>query len=160
MRRFPLYTLTHGAVLLIGIAIGIYLLPILTASAPPSEGAYAEVSASQPMTGRFSRDLRGSDLFHWGEGEVMVTAKQVAHRGTLAPGPDYKLYLVPQFVEDEESFLKIKEQSKNLGDVKGFAGFILPVPPEVDILAYTTVVIWCERFGQFISAAQYRTTGG
>ncbi len=160
MRRFPLSTLTHGAVFLAGIAVGIYLLPILTAEPPPPESAYAELGEAQPMSGRFKRDLRGSDFLHWGEGEIMVTAKRIAHRGKLAPGPDYKLYLAPQFVEDAEGFLAIKDKSLNIGDVKGFSGFILKVPPEVDVRAYTSVVIWCERFGQFISAAQYRPAGG
>ena len=29
------------------------------------------------------------------------------------------------------------------------------MPPAVDIEAYTTVVVWCETFGEFISAAKY-----
>lgn len=30
------------------------------------------------------------------------------------------------------------------------------VPPAVDIEAYTTVVVWCETFSEFITAAKYR----
>ncbi|OYU49492.1 MAG: hypothetical protein CFE31_03735 [Rhizobiales bacterium PAR1] len=159
MRRFPLYTLTHLAVFIAGIALGIYLLPILTAAPPPSESTFSELMQGERLMGRFDRDIRGSDFLHWGEGEVIVSAKRIAHRGKLAPGPDYKLYLVPQFVENAEAFLAVKDKSLNLGDVKGFSGFMLNVPPEVDVKAYTTVVIWCERFGKFISAAQYRTAG-
>ena len=29
-------------------------------------------------------------------------------------------------------------------------------PPAVDIESYTTVLVWCETFGEFISAARYR----
>ena len=43
-----------------------------------------------------------------------------------------------------------------LGDVKTFDGFLLNVPEDVDIGAYTTVLVWCETFGEFIAAAKYR----
>jgi hypothetical protein len=76
--------------------------------------------------------------------------------GRLAPGPDYKLYLAPSFVDTKEAFLAVKAQSRRIGDVKTFNGFILDVPDGADINAYTTVVIWCEAFSQFISAAKYR----
>jgi len=33
---------------------------------------------------------------------------------------------------------------------------MLEVPDGIDIEAYTTVLIWCEAFGEFITAAQYR----
>jgi len=36
------------------------------------------------------RNLKGSDLLHWGEGEVRVSRNRIAHIGRLAPGPDYK----------------------------------------------------------------------
>ena len=42
------------------------------------------------------------------------------------------------------------------GDVKTFDGFAVALPPGVDPAAYNTVVVWCETFGQFISAAEYR----
>lgn len=43
-----------------------------------------------------------------------------------------------------------------LGSVKSFDGFILDVPKGVDIEDYDTVVVWCESFGEFITAGQYR----
>jgi len=30
------------------------------------------------------------------------------------------------------------------------------MPPAVDPAQFNTVVVWCETFGQFISAGQYR----
>ena len=68
------------------------------------------------------------------------------------PEPDYKLDLAPT----KEGLLAIKGQSKRIGDVKSFNGFIVEVPPGVDVRAYTTAVVWCEAFSQFISAAKYR----
>jgi len=40
--------------------------------------------------------------------------------------------------------------------VKTFDNFIVAVPDSVDIARYNTVVIWCEAFSQFITAAKYR----
>jgi hypothetical protein len=43
-----------------------------------------------------------------------------------------------------------------VGDVKTFDNFIVTVPEGIDPSAYTTAVVWCESFGEFITAAQYR----
>lgn len=155
MRRLFLL-FSHIAVFVAGFGLGIYLLPVLIAENSPLPSAVLDVERSASFRGEFRANLKGSDLLHWGEGEVFVTPKQIAHRGRLSPGPDYKLYLAPEFVDDEQSFLAIKDKSLRIGDVKGFSGFIAPVPESVDVNAYTTVVIWCERFGEFISAAKYR----
>ena len=76
--------------------------------------------------------------------------------GRLAPGPDYKLYLSPEFVETEADFLRLKPRMARVGDVRTFENFVVPVPPAIDPAGYSAVVIWCERFGQFITAAKYR----
>lgn len=154
--RWVLRLASHAVAMALGFALGVYMLPILTASEAPKEAEYQAVASTQAFKGVFRRDLKGSDFFHWGEGEVMVSPSHVAHKGKLAPGPDYKLYLVPDFVDDEESFLKVKDRSVRIGNVTGYNGFVLPVAAGVDIQRYTTVVVWCERFGEFISAAKYR----
>ena len=107
------------------------------------------------FTGEFTRELKGSDFLHWGEGKVSITANKIVHVGSLAPGPDYMVYLVPKFVEDEAAFLAVKEKSQNLGSVKSFDGFIAEIPASVDPSAYSTVLIWCEAFGEFITSAKY-----
>lgn len=43
-----------------------------------------------------------------------------------------------------------------MGDVKTFENFIVEVPASVDVAKYNTVVVWCEAFSQFITAAKYR----
>jgi len=63
---------------------------------------------------------------------------------------------VPKFVEDEAGFLEIKSQSLQVGSVKTFGGFILDLPPNTDLQKYSAAVVWCERFGEFISAGQFR----
>ena len=154
--RWIVLAATHGVMLAAGFALGIYLLPIITAPPSPDQAMLEESARSALYTAEFRRDLKGSDFLHWGEGTVSVSADRIAHRGSLAPGPDYKLYLVPEFVEDEEQFEAVRSSAIRLGDIKTFDGFLVDVPPTVDIKAYTTVLVWCETFGEFISAARYR----
>jgi len=154
--RWIVLAATHGVMLAAGFALGIYLLPIITAPPSPDQAMLEESARSALYTADFRRDLKGSDFLHWGEGTVSVSADRITHRGSLAPGPDYKLYLVPEFIEDEEQFEAVRNSAVRLGDIKTFDGFLVDVPPDVDIEAYTTVVVWCETFGEFISAARYR----
>lgn len=147
---------SHLAMLLVGFAAGIYWLPILTAPAPPSAAVVQAIAGKSDFRGQFRRDLAGSDLLHWGEGEISVGKQSIALMGKVSPGPDYKLYLVPEFVENEAQFLKLKARSARLGDIKTFENFIVPVPDGVDVAQYTTVLVWCETFSEFISAAKYR----
>jgi hypothetical protein len=154
--RWIVLAATHGVMLAAGFALGIYLLPIITAPPSPDRAMLEESAASALYTAEFSRDLSGSDFLHWGEGTVSVAPDRITHRGSLAPGPDYKLYLVPEFVEDEAQFEAVRNQAVRIGDIKTFDGFLVDVPPAVDIEAFTTVLVWCETFGEFISAARYR----
>lgn len=147
---------THLLALAIGFALGVYLLPILTAPAAPSAADVAAAAAGASFQGRFRRDLADSDALHWGEGTVSVSRATIALVGELAPGPDYKLYLSPEFVETEADFLRLKGQMVRVGDVKTFKNFLVAVPASIDPAKYTTAIIWCETFGQFITAARYR----
>jgi hypothetical protein len=154
--RWILLLITHGLTLAAGFALGIYLLPILTAPPSIDRGVLAESAKSAQFEAAFTRDLQGSDFLHWGEGKVSISPSRIVHEGKLSPGPDYKLYLVPEFVVDEASFLPLKERSLRVGDVKTFDGFLVDLPAGTDIGAYTTVLVWCEAFGEFITAAKYR----
>ena len=155
MRKL-LLLLSHLGFGAAGFALGIYTLPILIAPPAPDEAEIAQVSQSAAFTGNFRRDLKGSDFLHWGEGDVSVSSHKIAHKGKLAPGPDYKLYLTSGFVEDEAQFEAVKQAAARIGDVKTFNGFVLEVPAGIDINEYDTVVVWCETFREFISAARYR----
>ena len=154
--RWLLSLITHGIALAVGFALGVYFLPILTAPPSPDSARLEEMAASALYTAELTRDLRGSDFVHWGEGTISVSATEVTHQGKLAPGPDYKLYLVDRFVTHEDEFEPIKNSAVLVGDVKNFGGFLLNVPKGVDVTAYSTVVIWCEAFGEFITAAEYQ----
>jgi Electron transfer DM13 len=147
---------SHLAMLAAGFALGVYLLPILTAPAPPAAAELQATTSAAMFKGRFARNLKGSDFLHWGEGEVHVARDRIAHTGKLAPGPDYRLYLAKSFVDTKDGFLAIKNQSVQIAEIKTFNGFIASVPSGVDVTTYTTVVVWCEAFSQFISAAKYK----
>lgn len=154
--RLALLLCSHLLVGVAGFGLGIYLLPILTAPAAPGSAEVAAQAQGARWTAQFRRDLKDSDALHWGEGTVSVNARSIALSGRLAPGPDYKLYLSPEFVETEADFLRLKPGMVRVGDVRTFDNFLVTVPESVDVARYTTVVVWCESFGQFITAARYR----
>ncbi len=124
-------TAKFAAGLVIGFALGVYFLPILT-------------------------EEKGLDTaaLHWGEGTVRASDTRIWLEGKISPGPDYRLYLTPSLATDEASFLKIKDQSVQVGEVKAFSNFSLDVPPGITVGDYPAVLIWCEAFGEFITAAK------
>lgn len=156
MKRIFWLMLSHGLVLAVGFAAGIYTLPLLIAPPAPDAQQIGQASEGALFTAHFRRDLKDSDALHWGEGEVSVGAARIALRGRLAPGPDYKLYLSPEFVETEADFARLKHRMQRVGDVKTFENFIVELPPGVDPQRFNSVIVWCETFGEFITAAQYR----
>ena len=156
IRTVVLLIATHCAVGVLGFGIGIYALPILTAPSAPTEAAIQEVSSEATYTAQFRRDLKDSDALHWGEGTVSVGPEYITLMGRLSPGPDYKLYLSPEFVETEADFNRLKSTMVRVGDVKTFENFVLEVPPDIDPSKFTSVIVWCEAFGEFITSAEYQ----
>lgn len=156
MRHVLLLLASHGFVAAAGFAAGIYTLPILIAPAAPSAAEISEVTQAAAYTGEFRRDLKDSDALHWGEGKVSVSGGAISHVGRLAPGPDYKLYLSPEFVETEVDFKRLRPRMALVGDVKTFNSFVIRVPAGVDPSNYTAVIVWCETFSEFITAAKYK----
>ncbi len=147
---------SHLAVAAAGFAGGIYALPILIAPAAPTLEEIRSATTHVQFTGQFKRDLKGSDSLHWGEGVVSIAPHAISLAGRLAPGPDYKLYLSPEFVETEADFNRLKNSMVRVGDVKTFENFVVALPPGIEPSKYSAVVVWCETFGQFITAAKYR----
>ncbi len=155
-RRTLLLAASHTAVAAAGFAAGIYALPILIAPAAPSMDEIKAATAQVLFTGQFKRDLKDSDALHWGEGVVSISPTAISLVGKLAPGPDYKLYLSPEFVETEAAFNRLKKSMVLVGDVKTFENFVVALPSGIEPAKYAAVVVWCESFGQFITAANYR----
>ena len=147
---------SHLLAVAIGFVLGVYTLPILIAPAAPSAAAVAAEADRASFRSEFRRDLKGSDLLHWGEGVVSITPTSIVLAGEVAPGPDYKLYLSPEFVETAADFKRLKASMVRVGDVKTFKNFVVTVPGTVDPARYNTVIVWCETFSKFITSARYR----
>lgn len=156
MKRILVLAVSHVLAAGAGFAGGIYVLPILTAPPAPSVQEVERQRGEAEYMGEFRRDLAGSDSLHWGEGTVSIGPQSIALMGRLAPGPDYKLYLSPEFVETEAEFERLRDRMVRVGDVNTFENFLVPLPGTVDPANYNTVIVWCEAFSQFITAASYR----
>ncbi|MGR5063738.1 DM13 domain-containing protein [Photobacterium sp. DNB22_13_2] len=156
MKRIIGLIFTHIIAVGIGFALGIYALPILIAPDAPSVSTIQSVEAKAQFTATFDKDRQDSDFLHWGEGKVALAADSISFIGELAPGPDYKLYLSPEFVETEDDFNRLKSSMVKVGDIKTFDQFMLPLDESVEVAQYNTVIVWCETFGQFITSAQYQ----
>lgn len=147
---------SHAVVAAAGFAGGIYVLPVLIAPPAPSATEVKAASSQAMYSGQFRRDLKDSDALHWGEGVVSIGLNSISLMGELAPGPDYKLYLSPEFVETESDFKRLKSRMVRVGDVKTFENFVVTVPAGVDPSQFSAVIVWCETFNEFITAAKYR----
>ena len=155
-RSLFLLLISHLCIGGLGFALGIYYLPILIAPDGPDDQAIAEVMNKKLYFGEFSLDRKDSDRLHWGEGTVSISQESIAFSGELAPGPDYRLYLSPQFVETEDEFNRLKVDMLHVGYVKTFESFLVSLPLGIDLSKYNTVIVWCETFGQFITSTRYK----
>ena len=154
--RIFLLLVSHALAGAMGFALGIYALPLLIAPPSPTDEEVVELARQASFSGQFVRELADSDALHWGEGDVAVGPDAVVLMGSLAPGPDYQLYLSPQFVETEADFHRLKAGMRHVGPVKTFENFVVALPGDIDLSRYDTVIVWCETFGEFITAARYR----
>jgi hypothetical protein len=158
MKKITLATLTcsHILILAIGFIAGIYLLPILSAPLAPSALQINTLAINAQFNAEIPKSLEGSDFLHWGEGKFSLNSQTISFLGELSPGPDFKLYLSPHFVESEAEFLRLKSSMLMVGEVKTFDNFITTTTVPIALEEYNTIVVWCESFGEFITAAKYR----
>lgn len=146
---------THLTMLGLGFGAGIYILPILTAQEDAAFNEIEEVKREAKYSAHFTKNQNGSDALHWANGDLYVSERDIAFRGEVAPGPDYKIYLTKTQAFDGDSFLEMKKDAVLVGELKNFGNFRKAVPLSVDINEFTTVQIWCERFSKFIGSAKY-----
>ena len=104
-----------AAGLVIGFALGVYFLLILIEEKGLDTAALAQLEASTERSGTSARDLPGSDAFNCCEGTVRASDTCIWLEDKISPGPDYRLYLTPSLATDEASFLKIEDQSVQVG---------------------------------------------
>ncbi|GLX83608.1 DM13 domain-containing protein [Thalassotalea eurytherma] len=151
-----LLVMSHLAIGIIGFAVGIYSLPILTEPPTPSATEIAAKSVDRKFSTSFTRDLKDSDALHWGEGDIVISEHYITFTGKLAPGPNYKLYLSPTFVETEVDFKRLNSTMVEVDDILTFTNFIANIPQGINTEEYNSLIIWCESFGEFITSAQYQ----
>lgn len=156
LRIILILIFSHVFVGSLGFFGGIYTLPILTAPDSPTDAEIKVLSAQPQFTTKFVRNLKGSDALHWGEGEVSISEDHITLKGSISPGPDFKLYLSPKFVETESEFERLKGSMQLVGDVETFNNFAVKTSSKVELAQFNTVVVWCESFGEFITSAKYR----
>ncbi|MEH6447997.1 MAG: DM13 domain-containing protein [Oleispira sp.] len=147
---------SHGITAGLAFLIGVYSLPIIMAAPDPTSGALALTIKNTRYVATISESLADSDWLHWGEGRFSLGDDYIVFQGKLAPGPAYRLYLSPTFIETEKDFFLQKSNMVEVGKVNSFANYILPVATDISIEDYNSVIIWCESFNQFITAAQFR----
>jgi hypothetical protein len=147
---------SHIAVAGFAFFMGIYSLPIIMAPADPSSSALALSIKNTRYVATIADDLTDSDWLHWGKGTFSLGDDYIVFQGTLAPGPAYRLFLSPTFVETEKDFNHMKPSMVEIGEINSFANYVLPLNTNIELDNYTTVVVWCEAFNQFITAAQFK----
>ena len=106
MKKILLLLFTHSFVLVVGFGLGVYFLPILTAPKSVEISKINEYENKSLYQTKFVRDLRGSDPLHWGEAKVTISNNKITVNGSIAPGPDYKLYLTSEFTQHEDNRYK------------------------------------------------------
>lgn len=156
LRLKVLLLISHVTFLVMGFVIGIYSLPIIMATDDPTSGTMALSIKNTRYVATISDNLTDSDWLHWGKGTFSLGDKHIVFQGKLAPGPAYRLYLAPEFIDTEKAFLEQKHLMQEVGEVTSFNDYVLPLNPEINIEQFNTVIIWCESFNQFITSAQYK----
>ena len=151
---FIALTVKFLAGVVVGFGLGVYFLPIIIADAPAADEVIIAAAEEASWQATFKKDLPGSDPIHWGEGTLFLSQGKVSLDGAVSPGPDYRLYLTPRYAETTSEFLAIKSQSRQIARIKGFKNFSYALDGSIDFSKYDSVVIWCERFSQFITAGR------
>lgn len=147
---------SHLITLFLGFGLGVYYLPIIIAEKSSSLQEIKKVEKKANYKTEFKKGQKGNDFFHWGEGQVFISDKFISLEGSISPGPDYKVYLLKNFVEHESEFIPIKSTATFISDLKTFENFIVEVPENININNYNTIIIWCEKFKEFITSAKYK----
>lgn len=140
-----------------GVALGFFLFPFVFSPPPATETVTEADRAARVATGTFIH-ATPSDPIHWGRGKVSVYERAVFLEPDfeVGPGPAYHVYLVPKATIRSEAHMT-NVMFVDLGRLRAFKGSQrYAVPAGVDLKAYPSVIIWCERFGVLISPADLK----
>jgi hypothetical protein len=161
MRRFIRGFLLFAAGGLLGIgagfAAGIWFFPYIFPPEPVNHTlSQEETQAPVVAKGTFIH-ANPRDPIHWGKGSVSVYRNLVYLEPDfeVGPGPDYRVLLVPKSgIKTNSDVREVLSKSVDLGQLQAFkSGQRYPIPANVNLADYQSVVIWCRQFGALISPA-------
>ena len=145
----------------LGFVVGIFVYPYIF---------LADVVATETVTDAETRNVvakgtfihaNPSDPVHYGSGGVTVYDGLVHLEDDfdVGPGPKFHVYLVPKAPITSSADVA-GTMFVDLGRLRAFKGSQnFPVPAGVDLKAFGSVVIWCEKFGVLISPASLSFEG-
>jgi Electron transfer DM13 len=142
----------------LGVALGFFIFPYVFPPPAATEQLAAAERTRLVASGGFIH-ANPSDPVHYGKGRVSVYERTVFLEPDfeVGPGPAFHVYLVPKASIRSSSDLK-DAKFVDLGGLRTLKGSQrYPIPADVDLKNYRSVVIWCERFGVLISPADLTT---
>jgi hypothetical protein len=143
-----------------GVALGFFLFPFVFPP-PPAAEQLALDERNRPVVaeGKFIH-ANPSDPIHWGHGSVAIREGSVflSEDFEVGPGPKFHVYLVPRASIRTSKDLD-GQMFVDLGRLRAFKGSQrYAIPAGLDLKAYASVIIWCERFSVLISPADLMRT--
>lgn len=106
----------------------------------------------------FREEDRGQDRLHHGSGTVLIVEAadgrylQLAPDFDSTPGPDYHVYVSTDTSVDHEDRFDNDKQIELGRLIKGSGASFYKIP---DGTEFSSVTIWCKRFGEFITSADF-----
>jgi Electron transfer DM13 len=136
-----------------------------TASKPPSVSTPPSSTAPPTVSDEPAILARGTFVTHEHDTRGSVTVLRLADGSRVlriegldtSDGPDLKVWLADARVIEGREGWHVFDDGKyvNLGDLKGNKGNQnYAVPPDLDLGAYRSVSIWCDRFNVSFGAAE------
>ena len=144
----------------VGFAAGIWFFPYIFPLEPVSHTLTQEETQAQPVARGMFIHANPSDPVHWGKGSVSVYKNLVFLESDfeVGAGPDYLVLLVPKSgIKSNGDVRDVLGKSVDLGQIQAFkGGQRYPIPANVNLDDYQSVVIWCRQFGALISPADLK----
>lgn len=139
-----------------GVALGLYLFPLVFQPAPPASGDTLTISEQSQVLARGTFiQANPFDTSRYGKGQVTVYPGVVYldEDFEVSPGPRYRVYLVPK-IPVRQSAHVADTRYIDLGALKAFKGAQkFALPRGVNIREYPSVVIWGNAYGELVSPA-------
>ncbi|MBY0532119.1 MAG: DM13 domain-containing protein [Xanthobacteraceae bacterium] len=143
-----------------GFAAGIWFFPYIFPLEPVNHVLTQEETKVEVVAKGTFIHANPRDPIHWGKGSVSVYKNLVflEQDFEVGPGPDYRVLLVPKSgIKTNGDVREVLSKSVDLGQIQAFkGGQRYPIPPNVNLADYQSVVIWCRQFGVLISPADLR----